>query len=387
MATKQPKEKIEKPTAREKRALKRREAATKANAVFGIGKGFGEPVINPLNYQIDLMRALNHYNSAEDNKTKRKWAMSYIARKNKNQAKVLEDLKDYEFTSLGVICRLKDREQHLEPKELKFIDRRIKELIELAKSGKPSSQIKTVTERPMKPKVDKNEELLASAVGEIHGMLDDLLLEDKDVDVESLLKSLNITSAVAKQIPEKFEKMLAELEEVQVTKDKQLIEGYSNIKKVKLRKIIMALKSISAACSQQAVSAKTVRKPRVQKEKPASVLAAKVKYMQEYAELGLKSVHPVNMVGATEVWIFNTKYKKLQAYRALDGQKLSIKGTTLLNYDVSNSSSKTLRKPEQAKDVIAMAKKTFATFFKNLKTKDAAVNGRINEECVILKVV
>lgn len=387
MATKQPKDKVEKPTAREKRAVKRREAASKANAVFGIGKGFGEPEINPLNYQIDLMRALNHYNAAEDNKTKRKWAMAYISRKNKNQAKLLEDLKDYEFTSLGVICRLKERDQHLEPKELKFIDKRIKELIALANSTKPTSQIKTVTERPMKPKVDKNEEALAAAVGELHGMLDELLLEDKEVDVESLLKSLNVSSAVAKQIPAKFEKMLAELEEVQLGKDKQLVEGYSNVKKIKLRKLITALKSISTACSQQAVSAKTVRKPRVRKEKPASVLAAKVKYMLEYAELGIKSVHPVNLVGASEVWIFNTKYKKLQAYRALDGQKLSVKGTSLLNYDVSNSSSKTLRKPEQVKDVISMAKKTFATFFKNLKTKDAAVNGRINEECVILKVV
>jgi hypothetical protein len=98
-------------------------------------------------------------------------------------------------------------------------------------------------------------------------------------------------------------------------------------------------------------------------------------------------VNPVSLVGAAEAWIYNTKYKKLQVYRALDGQKLSVKGTTLVNYDVAQSSSKTLRKPESTKDVLSMAKKTFATFFNKLTTKDAAVNGRINEECVILKVV
>lgn len=386
MATKQPKE--EKLTAREKRAVKRREAIAKADAVFGVGKGFGEPEINPLNYTIDLMKALNHYNVAHDNKTKRKWAMAHIAKKNKNAAKVLENIKsDWEFSSLGTVCRLHDRDQPLEEKELKFIDKRIKELIVLAKSMKPVSQVKTVTELPMKPKVDKNEELLKEVVGEIHGMLDDLQKEDKEFDVESLLKSMNVSSAVAKQIPAKFEKMLAEFEEVQLGKDKQLVEGYSNFKKTKLRKMIAALKSITAACQQQAVSAKTVRKPRVKKEKPASVVAAKVKYLQESKELGIKSAHPTNLVGASEVWIFNTKYKKLQVYRALDQQKLTVKGTTLLNYDVANSSSKTIRKVEQIKDVATMTKRTFATFFKNLKTKDAAVNGRINEECLIVKVL
>lgn len=386
MATKQVKE--EKLTAREKRAVKRREAIAKADAVFGVGKGFGEPEINPLNYTADLIKALNHYNVAHDNKTKRKWAMAYISRKNKATAKALENIKsDWEFGSLGTICRLRDREQPLQDKEIKFIDKRIKELLEQAKSLKPVSQIKTVTELPMKPKVDKNEELLKEVVGEINGMLDDFLKEDKEVDVESLLKSMNVPSAVAKQIPAKFEKMLAELEEVQLGKDKQLVEGYSNIKKIKLRKLIAAINSITAACQQQAVSAKTVRKPRVKKEKPASVVAAKVKFLQESKELGIKSVHPTNLVGASEVWIFNTKYKKLQVYRALDQQKLTVKGTTLLNYDVSNSSSKTIRKVEQIKDVATMTKRTFATFFKNLKTKDAAVNGRINEECLIVKVL
>lgn len=385
MATKTDKE--PKMTAREKRAIKRREAAAKADAVFGVGKGFGEPTINPLNYRIDLIKALNHYNAAEDNKTKRKWALSFISRKNKNHVKVLEQLKDYEFSSLGVLCRLHDRQQPLEDTELEYIEKRIKDLLLLAKSSKTTSQVKVVKDIPQRPKVDKNAELLQEVCAEIDGMLDDFVLEDKEFDLSAFLKAKNVPSAVARQIPSKYSKLLAELEEAYLGKDKQLAEGWSNLKKIKLRKMIAIIKSIDEASQQQVVTAKTIRKPRVKKEKPASVLVAKVKFLQELKEYAMKSVHPVNLIGATEAWIYNSKYKKLQVYRALDGQKLSVKGTTLINWDVAQSSSKTLRKPESIKDVVSMTKRTFATFFKNLTTKDAAVNGRVNEECLIIKVV
>jgi len=43
-------------------------------------------------------------------------------------------------------------------------------------------------------------------------------------------------------------------------------------------------------------------------------------------------------------------------------------------------------KPELVKGYADMTKRNLATEFKNLKTKESAVNGRINEECVILKV-
>jgi hypothetical protein len=106
--------------------------------------------------------------------------------------------------------------------------------------------------------------------------------------------------------------------------------------------------------------------------------------MKESSELGIKSVIPEKIIGSSEVWVFNTKYKKLQVYRSVGA--LGIKGTSILNYDVATSGSKTLRKPELVKGYADMTKRNLAQEFKNLKTKEAAVNGRINEDCVILRV-
>jgi hypothetical protein len=45
-----------------------------------------------------------------------------------------------------------------------------------------------------------------------------------------------------------------------------------------------------------------------------------------------------------------------------------------------------LRKPEQVVAYATMTKRPLGAAFKALTTKQQAVNGRINEECILLKV-
>lgn len=374
----------EKLTASEKRAAKRREAAQKAEQYFGTGKGSTEPVLNALDYNTSLMKALNYYNAAFDNKDKRKWFMSYVGKKSTE----FDSLADFDFRSVGTIIRLKQRDQPLQDKELQFIEDSIAELRSKAKGEKQISALKGAPkEKEAKPTVSIQDRIADSAsthIAEINGMIDDFITNDTEIDVASYLKANNVSPQVSKLIPAAFNSTIAELNEVLEGTDKQLVEGYSHLKKVKIKKLLKSLESIQDACAQQVVSAKAARKPRAKKEKPASVVAKSVKYMKEYAELGIKSVAPEKIIGSSEVWIYNTKYKKLQVYRSVGA--LGIKGTTILNYDVATSGAKTLRKPELVKGYADMTKRNLGTEFKNLKTKEAAVNGRINEECVILKV-
>ena len=370
-------------TAGEKRAAKRKEAAEKAEQFFGVGKGSTEPTINPLDYTNSLVQALNHYNSAFDNKDKRKWFMSYVGKKTTE----FDELSDHEFRSIGTMIRLKQRDQPLEQRELDFIDAQVQILRNRAAGEKIISQFEAQVEKEDKPKVSIQDRVIEAAsthVGEIHGLIDEFIVNGKDVDVAAYLKANQVSSQVSKHIPAAFEKTIAELYEYIDGEDKQLVEGYSNLGKVKAKKIIKILESINDACAQQAVTAKAARKPRAKKVKPPSVVAKNVKYLKEYPEFGLKSVSPEKIIGASEVWIYNTKYKKLQVYRS-EGA-FDIKGTTILNYEVATSGSKTLRKPELVKGYADMTKRNLAQEYKNLKTKESAVNGRINQECVILKV-
>lgn len=375
----------EKLTPREKRALKRRESLENASTALGYNKGGKEPTINVLNYKTDLISALNYYNTVYDNKDKRKWTMTYVG---KNSVKEFDQVPDYEFRTLGVLIRLKQREQFLEDKELKYIDDNLAKLRKLNTMEKVSSVVKNPVkeEKVQKPVIDKTFDIVNEHLGEFCFMIDEFITSDKEPDFATYLKSREVPANIAKQLPSFFERNIAELNEALEGEDKQLVEGYSFLKKTKLKKLLKFYESIAEACQQAVVSNKVERKPRKVKEKPATIVAKNVKYMPECVELGLKSAPPPTLVNSSEVWVFNVKYKKLQVYRAPSGEKMTVKGTTLINYDVANSTSKTLRKPEEAKNFAGLTKKNFELAFKNIKTKESVVNGRINEDCIIMKV-
>jgi hypothetical protein len=162
-----------------------------------------------------------------------------------------------------------------------------------------------------------------------------------------------------------------------------LVEGYSNFTKPQLKRYLALLQSIVDGCEQ---AKKIVRKPRVRKAKPAGEIVKRMKFKKEDTELGIKSVTAASIVGATELWVYNTKYRKLQVYKAVEGSSLTVKGTSVLNYDTALSSSKTLRKPkEQLTPMLTMTKRPMAAAYKAIKCKEATPNGRINEECILFR--
>ena len=378
----------EKLTASEKRAQKRREAHAAAEKVFGTGRGSDEPVLNALDYTASLMRALNYYNSAYDNKDKRKWFMSYVGKKSND----FDSLDDWDFRSVGTIIRLKQREQPLQDKELKYIDDTINALREKAKGEKKYSSIKggapVKEDKPVTTVQDRIAEAARDHIAEINGLIDEFVANDVEINVAAYLKANQVSAQVTKHIPAAFKKTIAELEEVLEGKDKQLVEGYSNMKKTKIKKLVAQLKAIDDACAQQIVSSKAARKPTVRKVKvkPASVIAKGVKYMKQFPELNLTSVAAENLVESKEAWIYNTKYKKLQVYRAIGDGVMTVKGSAIIGYEVATSGAKTMRKPEKVTEFAEMTKRALANEFKALTTKEAAVNGRINQDSIILRV-
>ena len=158
------------------------------------------------------------------------------------------------------------------------------------------------------------------------------------------------------------------------------------MKRSELKKFLALHEEIVAACNTQVTVAKTTRKPRQRKEKPAGQIVARMKFKKEDPQYNLKSIPAAQIVNAQELWVFNTKYRKLQVYRADDPKGLSVKGTTLIGWDVEKSGSKMMRKPEAVTKMPSMGKRELNNAFKSLTTMEAKVNGRINEECILLRV-
>ena len=204
----------------------------------------------------------------------------------------------------------------------------------------------------------------------------------------NLLKGKEVKAAHARIIKGFYERDLAELEELASGKgDEQLKEGYSHRSKKQIKNMIVFYQEIMSACDMLAQEAKVNRKPRKAKVVSKDKLVAKLKYMKTNEPLKLVSVNPVDIIGAGELWIFNTKTRKLGKYVAAEFNTLNVKGTTITNFDEFKSIQKTIRKPEEKlKEFKAANKVALRKFIDDINATDTRLNGRINEDTILLRV-
>ena len=351
---------------------KRREIASKI-------AGVGEPDIDPFKYKLSLMICINYYNVNADNKKYRDWLNDYlISTDRKKLCQLLNKVSDYDIRSVGMLSRLKLREQYLEPQEEQYIESKIEELTSKALLLKEESS----QEISKKPKIDNARDESLLLCEDFEAAIDEFVVNKKtEFSASDYLKSKEVTPAISKKISEYYVGMLNELKSVST--DKELQEGYSNFSKMQMRKFIALIESFVDACSQRVVSAK-VKKPRKQKPINPLKVVSKLKYLKSFLELGLNSIKPEKILDSNELWVYNTKYRKLAVYKAESGGKLSVKGTTIIGYDVKESTQVMLRKPEEFFKNVQLAKKALSTGLKSIKTKSVTPNGRLNEETILL---
>jgi len=211
--------------------------------------------------------------------------------------------------------------------------------------------------------------------------------DPKAFKVLNLLKAKQAKAAHARVIRDFYGRNYEELQEASTTKDEQLKEGYSHLSKAHFKKIITFYAEIVNACDMLMQEAKVNKKPRAKKAVPLDKLVAKLKYRKSDEPLKLVSVNPVDIIGAKELWTYNTKSRKLGKYIAAEFKDLGVKGTTITGFDEHKSVQKTLRKPaDQLKEFKAAGKVALRKFLEDINAVDTKMNGRINEEIILLKV-
>jgi hypothetical protein len=212
--------------------------------------------------------------------------------------------------------------------------------------------------------------------------------DPKAFKVLNVLKAKQAKAAHTRIIKTFYERDLNELVEAATTKDEQLKEGYSHLTKVQLKKITAFYQEVVSACDMLGQEAKVNRKPRAKKPTDKSKVVSKLKYLKTNEPLKLVSINPEDIIGAQELWIYNSKTRKLGKYVAEEFKELGVKGTTITGFSESKSIQKTIRKPEEKlKEFKAAGKVQLRKFLDDINATDARMNGRINEDTILLKVV
>jgi hypothetical protein len=267
-------------------------------------------------------------------------------------------------------------------------------IIEQGKNDVEDEEVKEVKPTVVQPSIQERvREASLNMTEEIEDALESFIKNPESFDpkafkILNLLKGKQAKAAHARVIKDFYKGMLDELEELATGEaDEQLREGYSHLARKNVRKLMDFLKEIEAACGMLAQEAKVNRKPKARKSVPAEKIVAKLKYKKSDEPLKLVSINPTDIIGAKELWVYNIKTRKLGKYEAAEFSELSVKGTSITNFNPNTSVCKTLRKPEEKlKEFKAAGKVQLRKFLDSINATDTKLNGRINEEIILLRV-
>jgi hypothetical protein len=222
-------------------------------------------------------------------------------------------------------------------------------------------------------------------------ILEDALFAGETVDpkaYEYLIKN-TVPQALIGKIQAVFEPRYAEMQLARKGEDEQLKEGYGHYKAADYKRCEAFYDKLFADLTAYNQTKKATKKAAVRKPPAKEKLVKSLKYLKQDAGMKLVSINPVDIVGAEQLWVYNVKNRKLGRYVAEDhGGVLGIKGTSITGFSETKSTQKTLRKPEeQVKAFLASNKVELRKFLDNIKTTEIKLNGRINADTILLKIL
>ena len=236
---------------------------------------------------------------------------------------------------------------------------------------------------------DRLNEKTAEHLAHFEGLYDDVIAgNDVKPDAFNYLTANTVPQSQINKFVELFNNRKTELTAAQAKEDEDLAEAYRHYKAADFKRHYAFFDSVLDALDQYRSVKKTQKKARVKRAPNKEKVVSKLKYMKEEKTLKLVSINPVDIVGAQELWAYNTKTRKLYKYMAdsLTGP-LGVKGTSITGYDEVKSVGKTLRKPEEKLKEFAKATKVqLRKFLEEIKATETQANGRINADIVLLRI-
>jgi hypothetical protein len=339
-----------------------------------------------------MLSAFNWYNYHYGKKDAKEFAMDWV-----EQNLTAKDAKSFKAVSeqnfplpIGWLCRMSAVGFELTEEEVTRIKttildhitalQQVKKIVEQAEDAVPRVTIQ-----------DRLREKALECAGELEGVFDDFMLNGFKMSADYkpivVIRSMNISPQHVGIIADLWKRRLAEYEAVAAGKDAQLVEGYEHLSKLQVRNLIKFAETVVNDCGAYVQIKKVERKPRAVKAISPEKRAAKFKYLLEFPELKLKSIHPSKLVDASEAWLYETKKRKL-IHVVADPHvgTFTVKSNSIIGFSTTDTTQKTLRKPaDTIKELMAAGKPQARKVFKELKTTETNFNGRGTENLVVLK--
>lgn len=331
-----------------------------------------EPVdINPKGY----VHALNWYNYMYDVDQSRDWLLEYMKR-DENYDKVTvacvrKAPKHIIPTTIGWQARIMMNGNTLPASSRDFFKQHIDSIV----SFKDTSGIVDIPDRPVVSIAERAKAKFDALFAEC-----EIDVVDNRGSMWSFLHTHQVNPSAATFIKNKY---IIVYDEV-MSSDPDVSEAYGKRLKNERtfwQKLITDLDTYIG--NKRTVK---VRKPKTKKVISAVDLTKKLVYQKEFAPLKIVSINPADIVSASQIWVYNTKTRKLTAYNTEGPRGIQVKGTTLIGWSVATSVTKSLRKPDLViPALLSVGKVGLRKFMSEIKTNQTTPTGRINKDTILLR--
>jgi len=312
----------------------------------------------------------------------------------KKEAMTLKVLEDWKLgQGLSRVARLHYRGWSHTPEQHATCALKLKEYMALALTYKVEAADKKADAPVM---ISPAQRSYNTMMDTIHGDWDDQVVDEwqkgnfkADFDVYTLWKTHGLKGNIIEAFKRKLQFEYDLVSDAYNKKCDQAVEAYDHITRGNQKKMITLLDKVFGDLEKLKVSFKATKLPRATKVKASDAQIKNLQFKQEDIESKIQSINPVLIPGKEILFVYNTKYKALAMYVTTATKGFEVSGTSIKNFEPSLSKSAKLRKPD---DILPEAlkctqKQMEKRVWDKLTTKISEPTGRINKDCVLLRVM
>ena len=241
-----------------------------------------------------------------------------------------------------------------------------------------------VAEKEEAPKVVNIREHLNKFAMGVDDTIEYIINGTQVTNYKDFVEAYKLNNAETAQAVTIVDELAMEFRELAQGDDEQLIEGYSHVKRSTLKHLLAFFDGLQVALMETKQAKKITR---IRRKRPVdkNKLVRRLKYTKQHETY--KSIDPVEIIGASEVWVYDTKRKRLGVYASEYAGTLGVKGTVIDNYSLTKSYEKTLRKEERLKDFMECRKNGLHKFMDTIRGKRYPAKSRVQATMVLLRVI
>ena len=384
--------------------------------VYGEEPTWNVMYADDLERSIAIGKALNWYNYMSDCKDHKKWLIEYLHKFNYSQEIVDNisripaehiNINSYDIPNCigfktGTIARMITMGAPIDAKEIELLGRGIDAL-----NARSNSYAQTASHKPNVQKhIDDNfvkiVEYLEHECDSVlqHRRIDDCITQTSlDHSIRSLSRTgkqqsttnseinkyiAGIKAIYCKRIIDHYTPMYDEVCAAISGNDPQLNEAYAPYSNRMLANLKQLMQQIINDCKHKIDTEPKPIVVRKRRRKPATEVVKKLKYCKNDADVGIVSILPSKIVEAQRLVVYNTKLRTVTLYEAASPQGLSVKGTTIINFDEKKSRTKKLRKPKEFfTKVNNKGIRAVRAAFDAVRSVEKPAKGRVNSDVVL----